>query len=303
MGRLFIYTGLALSDRGAAARFRTDSIVTMPELPEVETLRRQLERAVKGRKIIGVEIRFGGRIRPSASVLVKTATGATFKDFGRRAKLLLANLSNGRTIVTHLKMTGSYLLKKAGERPTKHVHVVFHLNKGEDLWFEDVRKFGYLKVLKTRDLEKELFRKEGYGPEPLDPSFTFSGFKKCVTARPNKKIKPLLMEQTCIAGIGNIYADEAVWYGRVHPERTVSSLSETELRGVYKGAVKSMKDSVRRQGTSADNYVDLYGEEGGNVPHLKVYGREGLKCRRDGTILKKIWVAGRGSVFCPRCQK
>jgi formamidopyrimidine-DNA glycosylase len=275
----------------------------MPELPEVETLRRQLERALKGRKIRSIDVRYGGRIRPSASDLVKDATGASFKAFGRRAKLLLAHLSNGWTIVTHLKMTGSYLLKKAGTAPTKHVHVVFHLDKAEDLWFEDVRKFGYLKLVRTADLENDIFAKEGYGPEPLEKDFTFSRFKACIHAHPNRKIKPLLMEQTCIAGIGNIYADEACWEGRVHPERKVGTMTDAELRGVYRGAIKSMKDSLNRQGTSADNFVDLYGEEGGNVPHLKVYGREGERCLRDGTILKKIWIGGRGATFCPKCQK
>jgi formamidopyrimidine-DNA glycosylase len=157
--------------------------------------------------------------------------------------------------------------------------------------------------VKTDDLEKEIFDKEGYGPEPLDPSFTFARFRMCMTGRPAKKIKPLLMEQTCIAGIGNIYADEACWYGKVHPERTVGSLSETELKGVYRGAIKALKDSVERQGSSADNFVDLYGREGKNVPHLKVYGREGEKCRRCGTPLKKIWVAQRGATYCPSCQK
>ncbi|HTK59948.1 MAG TPA: bifunctional DNA-formamidopyrimidine glycosylase/DNA-(apurinic or apyrimidinic site) lyase [Candidatus Baltobacteraceae bacterium] len=274
----------------------------MPELPEVETLRRQMEKALVGRKILGIDVRFGGRIRPSPKAL-ESAVGATFKAFGRRAKLLVAHLSNGLTIVTHLKMTGSYLLKKAGETPTKHVHVVFHLDKKEDLWFEDVRKFGFLKILKTADLEKEIFDKEGYGPEPLDPSFTFAKFKMCVTSRPAKKIKPLLMEQGCIAGIGNIYADEAVWYGKVHPERTVGSLSEKELKGVYEGALKSLRASVKRLGSSADNYRDLYGQEGGNVPHLWVYGRDGKPCRRCGTKLKKIWVAQRGSVYCPTCQR
>ena len=274
----------------------------MPELPEVETLRRQMEKALVGRKILAVDVRFGGRIKPSPKAL-DALVGAKFASFGRRAKLLLAHLSNGLTVVTHLKMTGSYLLKKAGEAPTKHVHVVFHLDKKQDLWFEDVRKFGFLKILKTADLEKEIFDKEGYGPEPLDPSFTFRRFKMCVTGRPSKKIKPLLMEQTCIAGIGNIYADEACWYGKVHPERTVGSLSEKELKGVYDGALKSLRASVKRLGSSADNYRDLYGEEGGNVPHLWVYGREGKPCRRCGTKLKKIRVAQRGAVYCPTCQK
>jgi formamidopyrimidine-DNA glycosylase len=274
----------------------------MPELPEVETLRRQMEKALVGRRIKAVEVRFGGKISPSPKALALAATGATFKGFGRRAKLLLSHLSNGWTIVTHLKMTGSYLLKKAGETPTKHVHVVFRLDKGQDLWFEDVRKFGFLKLVKTADLERDVFDKEGYGPEPLDPSFTFARFKMCVTGRPSKKIKPLLMEQGCIAGIGNIYADEACWYGKVHPERTVASLTEKELKGVYDGALKSLRDSVKRLGSSADDYRDLYGEEGGNVPHLNVYGRDGERCRRCGTVIRKMWVAQRGAHFCPTCQ-
>ncbi len=275
----------------------------MPELPEVETLRRQLERAAIGRKIKSVDVRFGGRLRPSPPTFVAAVTGASFRSFDRRAKLLLARLSNGWTIVTHLKMTGSYLIKKAGTPPPKHVHVVFRLDKKEDLWFDDMRKFGFLQVIRTKDIDRELLDGKAYGPEPLDPSFTFARFRMCVTGRPSKKIKPLLMDQSCIAGIGNIYADEAVWYGRVHPERTVGSLSEAELRGIYRGTIKTLRDSVARQGTSADHFVDLYGEKGKNVPHLNVYGRAGKACRRCGAPLRKIRVAQRGSVYCPTCQK
>jgi formamidopyrimidine-DNA glycosylase len=284
----------------------------MPELPEVETLRRQMERALKGARIRRVEVRFGGRIRPSGDALMKIATGAAFAGFGRRAKLLLLHLSNGWTIVTHLKMTGGFLLKPVTYVPGKHDHVVFLLSKvkgqrskiDRQLVFQDVRKFGFLKVVKTADLEREIFEKEGYGPEPLDPSFTFARFRMCVTGRAKKKIKPLLMEQTCIAGIGNIYADEACWEGRVHPERTIGSLSEAELRGVYRGAILSMRDSIKRLGSSTDNYRDLYGKEGGNVPHLRAYGREGGKCRRrDGGLIRKIWINGRAAHFCPKCQK
>lgn len=284
--RFFFYTSLA-----------------MPELPEVETLRRQMEKALVGRSIKSVDVRFARKIFPSAKVLVLAATGAKFKAFGRRAKLILAHLSNGWTIITHLKMTGSYLLKKEGETPTKHTHIVFHLDKKEQLWFEDVRKFGFLKLIKTADLEKEIFDKEGYGPEPLDSSFTFKKFKMCVMSRPKKKIKPLLLDQGCIAGIGNIYADEACWYAKVHPERTVGSLSEKELKGVYTGALKALRASVKRLGSSSDNYRDLYGEKGGNMPHLWVYDREGAPCRRCGAPLKKMWVASRGAHYCPVCQK
>lgn len=275
----------------------------MPELPEVETLRRQMEKALVGRRIKGVDARFGRKIFPSGGALVRAASGAKFKGFGRRAKLLLAHLSNGWTIVTHLKMTGSYLLKKEGEAPTKHTHVVFHLDKKEQLWFEDVRKFGFLKIVKTADLEKDVFDKEGYGPEPLDASFTFKRFKMCVTGRPQKKIKPLLLDQGCVAGIGNIYADESCWYAKVHPERTVGSLSEAELKSVYKGIVKVLRASITRLGSSSDSYRDLYGEKGGNAPHLWVYGREGKPCLRCGTPLEKTRVASRGTQSCLVCQK
>lgn len=276
----------------------------MPELPEVETIRRQMERALKGRKISGVEVRFAGRLNVPAEEFARKISGAAFKAFGRRAKLLLLHLSNGWTIVAHLKMTGGFLLKPKAAKPGKHDHVIFHLSDGRQLWFEDQRKFGFLKLFKTGELEEKVFAKEGYGPEPLDPSFTFRRFKMCVTGRAKKKIKPLLMEQTCIAGIGNIYADEACWYGKVHPERRISTLSESELRGVYRGALQSMRQALKHRGSSADNYADLYGEEGGYVPHLKVYGREGEKCRRgDGGVVKKIRINSRGAHFCPKCQK
>jgi len=275
----------------------------MPELPEVETVRRQMEKELMGSKILGVKARFGGRIFPSSAALAEAAAGASFKGFGRRAKLLLLHLSNGWTIVTHLKMTGRFLLAPAGYEPKKHDHIVFRLPKGS-LVFNDVRKFGYLKLFRTGELEEKVFDKEGYGPEPLAPSFTFEKFRACLTARPKKKIKPLLMEQSCIAGIGNIYADEACWYGRTRPTRMVGTLSEVELKGIYRGALKSMKDSLDRRGSSAEDFMDLYGKEGDNVPHLRVYGREGEKCRRgDGGRVKKIRIGSRGAHFCPKCQK
>ena len=276
----------------------------MPELPEVETVRRQMEKELRGKKIAAVGVRFGGRVFPSAGELVKAATGASFKSIGRRAKLLLVNLSNGWSIVVHLKMTGKFLLMKKGTKPSKHDHVVFRLAGGQVLFFQDIRKFGFLKLFKTSELEEKVFDKEGYGPEPLDPSFDFRKFKLCLTAHPKKKVKPLLMEQSCIAGIGNIYADEACWHGKVHPERRIATLSDKELKGIYDGALGSMRESLKRQGTSSDNFADLYGSKGENAPHLNTYGREGEKCRRkDGGIIKKIWIGARSAHFCPKCQK
>jgi formamidopyrimidine-DNA glycosylase len=276
----------------------------MPELPEVETIRRQLEKELKGKKIAGVDVRFAGRLNVSADEFKKAVGGASVVSVGRRAKLLLLHLSHGITLAVHLKMTGRFLLMPAGSAPTKHTHLVFRIGGGDLLFFEDTRKFGYVKVLRTVELEEKIFAKEGYGPEPLDPSFTFRKFAMCVRGRGPKRIKPMLMSQTCIAGVGNIYADEACWLAKVRPTRRIDALKETELRALFDGVRKSMAESLRHRGTSADSYLDLYGRKGTYVPLLKVYGRQGEKCRRgDGGVIKKIRLAGRGAHFCPVCQK
>jgi len=282
--------------------------LTMPELPEVETIRRQLEESVVGKKVASVTVLFGGRMNVSAKVFEKALVGATIVSAGRRAKLLLLGFSNGKTLVTHLKMTGRYSYVRHSDPVVKHTHVVFALaggRKGEemDLRFGDVRKFGYVKLVDTARLERDVFDKEGYGPEPLDPAFSFARFMMCARGRGPKRIKPLLMAQTCIAGIGNIYADEACWRAGVLPERRVDSLSEKELHGVYDGVRSALRASVKRRGTSADNFVDLYGRQGQNVPHLDVYGRDGEKCRRCGGTIAKKRFAGRGTHWCPVCQK
>jgi formamidopyrimidine-DNA glycosylase len=276
----------------------------MPELPEVETVRRQLESELKGKRIVSVDVRFAGRLNVSATVFQKRLAGATLKTFGRRAKLLLLGFSNGWTLVVHLKMTGKFLIRSKSEAPTKHDHVVFHLADKRQLFFRDVRKFGYLKLVPTKDLAKLILDKESYGPEPLDPGFTYRKFRMCLTGSPNKKLKPLLMDQTCIAGLGNIYADEACWFALVRPTRKVGTLTETELKGLYRGALGTLKDSLKHGGTSADDFLNVYGQPGGNEPYLAVYGRTGEKCRRrDGGVIEKIWIGARSAHFCPKCQK
>lgn len=275
----------------------------MPELPEVETIRRQLEHAVAGRKILDVEVPFAGRMNVPAGVFMRAVKGSSFAVPGRRAKLLLLHLSNGWTIVIHLKMTGRLLLGPAGRARPKHTHVVFSLAKGEELFFEDTRKFGYVKLVRTEALERDIFDKEGYGPEPLEPGFTAEKFAMCIRGRGRKKIKPLLMEQTCIAGVGNIYADEACWIARVHPERRADTLTDAELRELHKGVVGSMTKALEVRGSSADMFRDLYGQEGENVPNLAVYERQGKPCRRCRAPIEKYWLAGRGTHFCPKCQK
>ena len=274
----------------------------MPELPEVETIRRQMQKEIVGAKILGVDVRFSGRLNVKPAEFSRGVTGARIVGVGRRAKLLLIGLSNGRTMVVHLKMTGRFLLSKGKGTPNKHTHLVFRLSGGRTLMFEDVRKFGYVKLLRTDDLEEKVFARERYGPEPLEPSFTPEVFAACVRQRPNKKIKPLLMEQACIAGIGNIYADESLWRARVRPQRRAGSLTAAELRALHAGVLESLRGSLAVRGTSADMYVDLFGERGNNVARLNVYGREGEPCRRCRGPIKKVFFAGRGTHFCPKCQ-
>ena len=273
----------------------------MPELPEVETIRRQLESKLKGQTIKSVEVRFGKKLTPGPKEFARLLTGKKFLAVRRRAKLLFFELSGGWNLFAHLKMSGRFLLKKENAEPSKHTHVIFRLTKDELHW-EDLRKFGFLKLLDKKQSEKFL-QSQDYGPEPLEKSFTWQKMAMCLRSRPTAKIKPLLMEQSCIAGIGNIYAAEALWFAKISPWRRVRDIKDEEMKKLYKGTVAVLKQAIALGGTSADSYVDAFGKEGKFVPKLKVYERAGEPCSRCHTILKKMKVGGRGSVFCPNCQK
>ncbi len=275
----------------------------MPELPEVETIRRQLEKEVVGARIARVEVFFGKRLHPSVEGFRRAVEGAAVLNVRRRAKMLLIGLDNGQTIVAHLKMTGRFLLQTGAAKPSKHVHVVFHLADGRRLFFEDVRKFGYLKALPTSAVEAEIVSGGELGPEPLAKGFTPEVLDACLLKHSGRAIKPLLMDQTCVAGIGNIYGDEALWRARVRPMRRVKTLKHEELDRLYKGIKDSLKQSLKYRGTSADDYLDLYGREGKNQLRLKVYGREGERCPRCGGPIKRVRLGGRSAHYCPKCQK
>lgn len=275
----------------------------MPELPEVETIRRQLEKVLVGKTIKSVEVRFGKKINLSAAKFIAKIRGAKSQAVRRRAKLLILDLSNKISLLIHLKMTGRLLYVSPNTKLTKHTHVIFNLSNDYKLFWEDIRKFGFIKVMPTVEVQDYLARK-GYGPEPLEKDFSFEIFKKCLLKSPRKKIKPLLMEQTCLAGIGNIYADEGLWYAGVKPWRLAGSLSDGELISLYQGIKKVLLESIKYHGTSVDAYLDAYGKEGKFVPRLKAYGKEGTKCaRHDGGVIKKIRLGGRGAHFCPKHQK
>lgn len=272
----------------------------MPELPEVETIRRGLAKKIIGKKIKTVEIKFPRFINMSTKEFQQIVVGATVKDVKRRAKSLIIELSNGWSILVHLKMTGQIILD--GQPGTGAPHIIYSFEGGAQLKHYDFRKFGYAKLIKTEEVEKKLANDQ-LGPEPLDKNFTLEKFVALLKTKPKAKIKPLLMDQKFIAGIGNIYAQEICFYARVLPTRAIATLTKKEIKDLYLGMRKILEEAISLSGSSVDDaYVDLSGKKGSYAPKLKVYGREGEKCRRCKGVVKKIKLGGRGTNFCS-CQK
>lgn len=271
----------------------------MPELPEVETIKRQLKKLVVGKKIIGADF-FGPAkmINLSKNKFLKILIGAKINKIERRAKLLIMELNNGYVLLTHLKMTGKYLWDLPAD---KHTHLVLKLNGKDQLNFKDVRKFGYLKLIKKGDLPAMLDKE--YGPEPLEHNFTLEQFGKMLGKKPKSRIKQLLLDQKFIAGVGNIYAQEVCFYARIRPERKVKTLSFEEIKKLYEGLIKILKEAIKCGGTTADDYLNCYGKKGDYSTKLKVYGRKGRKCVRCKALLLESRLGGRGTVYCPKCQK
>jgi formamidopyrimidine-DNA glycosylase len=274
----------------------------MPELPEVETVRRQLEAAVVGRTIKGVKVRFAGRLNLKPAALAKAVVGAKVAAVARRAKLLLIGLDNGWTMAVHLKMTGHFALQPTGQPWGKHAHVIFKLDQGEDLVFEDLRKFGFIRLYRTEEIP-EVVAGHKYGPEPLERSFSDKVFAACLARRGGKQVKGALLDQTCIAGVGNIYADESLWQAKIRPDRRVSTLKPAEIKALRQAIIKSLRSGVRHNGTTADDFFDIYGQPGQNQTKLKAYGRGGEPCPRCRQPLQKFKLVGRGTHWCPKCQK
>lgn len=288
----------------------------MPELPEVETIRTELQAVLPGRKILQVTIRLAKMVKVPVHTFHRHTLRSSVVSVHRRAKLLLIHLSSGWTIIIHLKMSGQLIWQPTRGRlrvgghpipggtknlPNRYSHVIFRLSSGV-LYFNDQRQFGFLKLLKTAELNQWLIT-QGYGPEPLEPEFTFTLFSHILKKHGKKRIKPMLLDQTVVAGLGNIYADESLHYARIRPTRRVASLTQVERRELYHGIRHVLNLSLRHKGTSADQYVTTSGEPGRMLSFLKVYGREGEPCRRCGGTIKKIVLAGRGTHFCPKCQR
>lgn len=266
----------------------------MPELPEVETIKRELEKAVLGKKILEVFVYHPTVIRqPSAEKFKKEIAGSKITNILRKAKVLILELSNGKSLVIHLKMTGQLVYPGDGKKS----RVSFRLSDGKSLDFNDQRLFAELRLL---DDWRSLKFIQGLGPEPFD--IVLEQFKEMLSAK-KTKIKPLLMDQTFISGIGNLYAAEVLFRAKIHPERPANSLSDKEKEKLFQEIKDTLNAAIQHKGSSVDQYVQLSGEPGDYVKYHKVYDRQGKPCLVCKTPIKRIALGGRGTYFCPRCQK
>lgn len=286
----------------------------MPELPEVETIRRDLSKEIIGKTIAEVKVLSPKQVSPKD--MVKRLNGLKVERLLRRAKLIIFELSDGNFLVIHLKLTGQLIyheknggIKAVGGHPIKQdlstlpnkfTRAIFTFSDGSHLFFNDLRKFGYLKYTNKNELEQI---KNEYGIEPLCKEFTLEKFKRILAQRPKMKIKPLLMDQTFIAGLGNIYADEVCFSAGVRPPRLAGSLSGEEKKKMWRAIPWILKKAIDKRGISADMYVDAYGRKGGYLSSLAVYGRESEPCKKCGAKIVRLTLAGRGAHYCPRCQK
>ncbi|MFO0764908.1 MAG: bifunctional DNA-formamidopyrimidine glycosylase/DNA-(apurinic or apyrimidinic site) lyase [Patescibacteria group bacterium] len=269
----------------------------MPELPEVETVKRQLNTRLAGKRVVDVEVIHSGRERPKGDAFIEGVKSRKIIAVKRRAKLLIFYFLDGGVMVAHLKMTGKFLFADRGYQPQKHDHIVFTLDDGGLMIWSDVRKFGFVALLTDEELEEELSE---YGPEPLENETGI--LADALSKKSTRTIKSVLLDQSVIAGVGNIYADEALFRAKVHPSVRANTLTDVQRLLLAKEIQNVLAESVEQKGTSAHDYVDTYNERGGFLSLLRVYGRTGEKCKRCKTAIQKITQAGRGTHFCPKCQ-
>ena len=282
----------------------------MPELPEVETLKRELSRVLIGKKFNKVEILNKKSVAPlSPNTFSKNLIHQKIKSVDRRAKMLIIDLEGPLSLAVHLKMTGQLIYaaknKKiiAGghpENPEKYTRIIFTFTTGEKLRFNDLRKFGWVRLIDDVGVTALT---GAVGVEPLSKDFSAAKLAEIIKKYPKRSIKKILLDQNLIAGIGNIYADEACFLSSLLPTRPAAKIKPAEIVKLRNALVSVLKLSISKKGTSSKNYVRSDGSRGGFVPHLKVYGRTGEPCKTCGTRIKKIKHAGRGTHFCPHCQK
>ena len=287
----------------------------MPELPEVETIRIGLAHLLPSRVIAAVDFDWPKSFPNAPADVQKFIIGANIIAVRRRAKVLLIELSTNYSLVIHLKMTGQLVFRGAGERfgaghpneslvgelPDRSTRVTLKFTDGSQLFFNDQRKFGWLRLIPTPEvMNLDFFQK--VGPEPLSADFTGQALRQRLERRQNTSIKAALLDQTVVAGIGNIYADESLWGAKIHPATLVKNLKPTQFHKLYDELVFVLKLAIEKGGSTDKNYVNAEGRRGSYMSFARVFRREGQACPRCGTVIVKSRVAGRGTHSCPTCQ-
>jgi formamidopyrimidine-DNA glycosylase len=274
----------------------------VPELPEVESIRTQLEPALVGRRFARVEIRDFRLVRPDEPAEVAAELeGEQVAALERRGKYLVFRFESGRVLLVHLRMTGSLRHAPVGTlQDDPHRRAVVTLDDGSDVAYRDVRRFGTWLLLEPAEAEPYLAAR--VGDEPLGSAFTAARLAERLSRR-RTSVKAALLDQRTLAGIGNIYADEALWRARIHPLRPASELDRSELRRLHRGVRAALTHGLARQGSTLRDYRLPDGASGTMQDEFKVYGRDGEPCERCGSLIAKTRVAGRGTWFCPACQR
>ncbi len=292
----------------------------MPELPEVETIRLGLLSMLPGLIITSVEVETPKSFPNDPEVVDSQMIGAKITDVDRRGKGLIIGLDTGYSLLIHLKMTGQLVFRfhtKTGARegfggghptdsligrlPDRSTRVSISFEDGSKLFFNDQRKFGWMKLVETAKVAEDSFIAK-LGPEMLSPDFTFESFRLRLMRRKRTSIKAAIMDQSVMAGVGNIYADEGLYAARIHPATLVERVSTVKLKRLYEALREVMQLSISLGGSSDKNYVDAEGKKGSYLTFAKVFRREGQPCERCSAPLIKLRVAGRGTHICPHCQ-
>ncbi|KJY55183.1 Formamidopyrimidine-DNA glycosylase [Lactobacillus kullabergensis] len=272
----------------------------MPEMPEVETVRRTLLPLIKGKTIKEVTVWYPKIITGDAKEFAKQLTGKKIENIDRYAKYLLIRLSDNLTIVSHLRMEGKYRLVKINTKKDKHDHVQIVFKDNSALRYNDVRKFGRMQLIKT-GTEREKTGIGKLGVEPNSAAFTVSYLQNGL-ARKKKNIKNTLLDQSIVAGLGNIYVDEVLWETKIHPLSQANTIPAEKIAQLHDNINSLIELAIAERGTTVHTYLDANGKTGGFQKMLQVYGHKGEPCVRCGTPLEKIKVNGRGTTFCPKCQ-
>ena len=274
----------------------------MPELPEIETIKRVIEPQIQGLMIDKVNVKRPEVVAyPAADEFCGRLTGQTISHMTRQGKFLVIHLNSNDRIILHLRMTGCLLLTPADYPEEKHTHVIFRLSNGKELRFSDTRRFGRLWLLKNGEADTYSGTHK-LGTEPLDKLLA-AEYLKALLGKRKKTVKECLLDQSVIAGIGNIYSDEILFTARIYPARPANNLDMEEWKRLAAAIPERISYFIEVNKITPEEYLETRGQDYRNTPFLQVYGQEGKPCPKCGEMLRRMVVGGRGSVYCPVCQK